>query len=275
MGEWMTWHLSQYPGAVAQVGVVMGTSKFWSMVDGSPAGPGAAAILRGEYDSQLDALSQWLNTTDHFVYLRLGLEFDLLGGQWSSSPEEFQAAYRYMVDRLRAHGVDNVAYIWHSAGAFFRDILGIGPSLAAFYPGDDYVDYFGISYWGELINPLGFSTGMTRALYEKRTRELLNEARGMGLELVIAESTPAYVGTTSGRASLEWYKNYFALIEEYDIRMASLISIPWGQEERWTEWFWFGFWPADARLQADPKIVELFLNKVTEERYLMLEDMDG
>jgi len=136
MGEWMTWHLSQYPGAVAQVGVVMGTSKFWSMVDGSPAGPGAAAILRGEYDSQLDALSQWLNTTDHFVYLRLGLEFDLLGGQWSSSPEEFQAAYRYMVDRLRAHGVDNVAYIWHSAGAFFRDILGIGPrGFRKFNPG--------------------------------------------------------------------------------------------------------------------------------------------
>ncbi|MFI0421488.1 glycoside hydrolase family 26 protein [Spongiactinospora sp. 9N601] len=57
----------------------------------------------------------------------------------SGSPEEYVAAYRHIVDRFRALGVDNVAWVWGVTGYLdYRD------QWKAFYPGDTYVDW--ISY---------------------------------------------------------------------------------------------------------------------------------
>jgi hypothetical protein len=220
------------------------------------------------------------------VYLRIGYEFDLLGGQYGP-PEVFKAAYRHVVDELRAHGVTNANYVWHSAGAFWRatdtSVFAAGSGavakairdtplpqdaqpIAAFYPGRDYVDAFGISYWQDSCC-LGRSGQQARDEYEERTREILTQAKAMDLPLHISESTPVYIGADSGAESVQWLDNTFKLIEDFDVRSLNLISIDWREGGFFAAPFWNGYWP-DARIHHHAETRSRFVQELTERRYV-------
>jgi hypothetical protein len=194
--------------------------------------------------------------------------------------------------------VQNAVYVWHSAGAWWRvaDYSGLSGTLAgldrggvldpvvgasagsspvvpadlipirAFYPGDSYVDYFGISYWGDTCC-FGPTSTKAQAIYDRRTEELIRQARRLGLPTVIAESTPAYVGTGSGARSVAWINRYFDLIERNDIRMASLISVDWRADPFFSLPFWGGYWP-EARIERFADVRHAFVRRVRKRRYV-------
>jgi hypothetical protein len=298
-------HADKYPGSVVQLGVTMGHSTFWSTITGNPQPPGALSITLGSHDRQLDLFARWLRTLDHPAHLRLGYEFDLLGGQWGT-PDQYKAAYRYIVDRMRARRVRNALCVWQSAGAYFKvldrsglvGLLGtmyysdgdqadplleamdtaLGSSIpghdgdlqpiSEYYPGRSYVDMFGISFWDDAYG-FGRSSERARALYRKRTGELLEQAQALGLPLTIGESTPAYIGFDSGQDSLTWLRRYFDLIERYDVRVLSLIVPDWPNIDngRWGEPFWNGYWP-DARVHHFPAARSYWFERLAAPRYL-------
>ena len=243
--------LERYPGTALQLGLGYG-----GQLSGNSAE--SLALLAGRYDAELQSLAEWLQSLDRAVFLRPLYEFDRACATYGE-PQLFQRAYRYIVDHLREAGAGhNVSWVWHSAGPGYRldragfyaimgsvsqslgqaldpiltEAEGPGPDVdfcpvADFYPGDGYVDYFAISYWGQ-GSFLGPGTRDAKVRYERAVRRLLDEGRELGLPLMIGESTPAYIGTTSGRASVAWMKRFFTLIEEYDIRRV-LTSRPSGQ----------------------------------------------
>jgi hypothetical protein len=285
--------LRRHPGTVVQLGLSLGSLS-------EPTYPRTPLVPAGALDPQIEALADWLNGLESIVYLRIGYEFDLLGGQYGP-PEAYKAAYRHIVDLLREREVDNASYVWHSSGAFWRAIDYSGltglagttdrsgrtdPALtafatlaqalpdaatdlepiSAFYPGRDYVDYFGISYWGDSCCG-GRSSAAARAVYEARTREILDQARALGLPLMLAETTPAYIGSSSGDESVRWLDRYFGLIEDYDIRQFSLIVPDWRAGGFFAAPFWNGYWP-DARVHRFPDTRERYLSEVGRGRYL-------
>ena len=283
-------HLVAHPQATLQLGVSFGSVS-------TPEVSRAPVIPLGVLDAQIDQLATWLKQLDTAVFLRLGYEFDLLGGQYGPAPL-YAIAYRYVVDRLRARGVGNVAYVWHSAGAFWRvtDYSGaVGAAgtfdrsgtsapfmaayaesargrgfelqpITAFYPGREYVDYFAISYWGDACCG-GRSNDQARADYELRTRELLAQARALGLPLMLGESTPVYVGADSGAESVEWLDGMFALVEEFDIRALALIVPDWRAGGFFAQPFWNGYWP-DARIHRFAATKARYLAEVARSRYV-------
>lgn len=284
-------HLRRHPGTMLNLGLSFGSIS-------TPSPPHAARVVAGQLDDQIDLLSVWLNDLDTLVHLRVGYEFDLVGGQYGP-PELYAAAYRHTVDRLRANGVDNVEYVWHSAGAFWRSVDWSGFSGAAgtadqsrgaadpmiqwageqegralpidrFYPGDGYVDYFAISVWGDACC-FGRSSQVSRDEYWERTRELLAEARDMGLRLQIGESTPAYVGANSGKASVKWVNRYFDLVEEFDIASTALIVNDWRSDEWFGSAHWGGYWP-DARIYKYAKVRKAYLRRLDSSRYVNAGD---
>jgi hypothetical protein len=297
-------HSVRYPGTALQIGLTMGPSPVWSTLGGEPQPGGAGQITRGEFDAQIDALARWLNGLgDTPVFLRVGYEFDLLGGQWGTPPE-YRAAYRYIVDRLRARGVDNAAYVWHSSGAFFRALdysgsaglvgtmdrsggkldpaveglvnlhkssaaaAGIEPDLqpiGRFYPGDGYVDYFAVSYFGDACC-FGQSSTRAREVYHQRTRELLAEARRMGLRSMIGEATPAYIGFDSAEG-LTYLRKHFELVEEFDLAATAMIVLDWEKDPFWGASYWNGFWP-DARVHRHRAAREAWLAELAKPRYV-------
>jgi hypothetical protein len=287
-------HLAAHPQATLNLGVSFGSVS-------TPEVSRAPVIPAGALDGQIAVLASWLKHLDTAVFMRIGYEFDLLGGQYGPGPV-YVLAYRHVVDRLRAAGVDNVAYVWHSAGAFWRTTDYSGATGAAgtfdrsgasapfmsayaqsargrgteaqpitgFYPGRRYVDYFAISYWGDACCG-GRSYDSARADYERRTRELLTQAKGLGLPLMLGESTPAYVGADSGRKSVEWLDGMFALVEEFDIRALALIVPDWRAGGFFAQPFWNGYWP-DARIHRYPATRERYLAQVAAPRYVQGAD---
>lgn len=200
--------------------------------------------------------------------------------------------------------MNNAGYVWHSAGpgyqfdqggfysvmgAFSRNLGGaLDPLLTAspdtsalsacpiedFYPGRDYVDYFSVSYWGE-GGVAGEGTDASRALYRSEIRRVLDRARALGLPLMISESTPAFIGTTSGEASVQWMRDYFALIEEYDIRIVSYIAAEFFDEGgNWGSPMFSGFFPPDARLHIAPAVKSYWEQRTEDSRYVQQGDAD-
>jgi hypothetical protein len=274
--------VAEHPGLVVNLGVSFGAIS-------TPSPSYSAAIAAGAYDATIVKLATFLKELPTVAYLRLGYEFDLLGGQYGP-PAVYRAAYRHIVDVLRAEDVRNAHYVWHSAGAFWR---GTDPSLfavmsgalaaplhdalapeqrdpqpiTAFYPGRRYVDSFGISYWQDSCC-FGESGPEARRVYEARTREILRQAQDLGLPIQIGESTPAYVGADSGAKSVAWLDRTFALIEEFDIRQWSLISIDWQEGGFFAAPFWNGYWP-DARIHRYKATRERIAAGLADDRFLL------
>jgi len=62
-------------------------------------------------------------------------------------PQEFQRAWRYIVDRVRAHGGTNVLWVFHVNN--YSDPQEPWNALKEYYPGSQYVDWLGMSIYGK------------------------------------------------------------------------------------------------------------------------------
>ena len=66
--------------------------------------------------------------------------------QWQG-PETFKKAYRHVVDRVRARGADNIKWMFHTNN--YSSPIDIWNFAPAYYPGPDYVDWLGLSVYGQ------------------------------------------------------------------------------------------------------------------------------
>jgi beta-mannanase len=63
-----------------------------------------------------------------------------------AGPEKFKAAYRYVVDHVRARGATNIKWMFHANNySWPNDAWNLVPS---YYPGAAYVDWLGLSVYG-------------------------------------------------------------------------------------------------------------------------------
>jgi beta-mannanase len=67
-------------------------------------------------------------------------------GEWEG-PDHFKRAYRHVVDRVRARGVSNIKWMFHTNNYSYP--LDTWNFAAAYYPGSDYVDWLGLSVYGQ------------------------------------------------------------------------------------------------------------------------------
>ena len=206
----------------------------------------------GEYDSVVRAFSAWAKTTSRPIYLRIGYEFD--GQHNELEPTEYVRAYRRIVDIMRAQGVENVAFVWHSyAAPPYR-----GYALTDWYPGDDYVDWVAVSLFGHM-----YSSRPTTYL-----SAVLDLAREKKKPVMVAESTPTSGIQQRGTAAWDtWFVNFFSLAYEKNIKAISFINEDW---ERFnfpgTNW-------KDARLQNNELIAEAWFRETNKARYLKQSPM--
>jgi len=218
--------LRTYPNSAVQIGLYM--------VDG------LADTIAGNYDDNLKILAQWIKDANRPVYLRIGYEFDNPSNHYS--PEQYKEAFRHVVDLLRAQGVTNAAYVWHTdcgdhAGGQWMD----------WYPGDDYVDWFGVSI---------FST-----LQILTAENFVKLARQHGKPFMICESSPWRLNTAF--AKIDWLKHIFQFIKKWNIEAFCYIDCNWNAQPKWD-----GMEFGDARLEKDPETKAFWLNEIADDRYL-------
>lgn len=192
--------------------------------------------LKGRYDDNILKLAAWMKEVRSPIYLRIGYEFDLPSNAYD--PLEYKEAYQYIVGHLRAQGVKNVAYVWHSASMI--DPQG---NFMDWYPGDDYVDWFAVS----IFNPMQIATAKKFFIIAKDHQK----------PLMIAESTPA--GEFSSNGKKEWFRHYFDFINNDDIQIACYINSNWNAYPLFESMNW-----GDARVQNDPEIKKIWTKEIKE-----------
>lgn len=224
-------------------------------------------LASGKYDEMLFRLADWFKSHhDTKFFLRPGYEFD--GHDWNHyQPEPYVRAFRRVRDVLDSRGVDNVAYVWQSCGTVY-DV----DDIMSFYPGDDYVDWFGYSQ---------FRSG--------RSQIMIDLAREHGKPVFIAEATPMF-GTSDGPAEKVdlkdnddaekawdiWFKELFAAIEENPdvVKAVSYINCDWPSQEMWKNPDDI-FCMIDSRLQTSPVIAPRWRSKMSDHRYVSMPEQVG
>ena len=221
--------LEQYPYSVIQIGLYM--------VDG------LEDTIAGKYDRNIEKLGKWIKQAARPVYLRIGYEFDLPANRYD--PEHYQQAFRYIVDKLRKQGVDNVAFIWHTYSR-----INPGQSTMAWYPGDDYVDWFALSFF-DAYNQANMIRFSRLAQHHQKP-------------LMIAEATPYGLGTPLGERSWNrWFRKFFSFIEDEDVKAACYINSDWDSQPMWQNQGW-----GNARIQANPLIQDKWRKEIGRDKYL-------
>ncbi len=212
----------------------------------------AANTANGVYDEVVKQYANWAKSINRPIYLRIGYEFD--GPHNQLEPDDYVRAYRRVVDLMRAEGVENVAFVWHSY--IFTPYKNY--PLEAWYPGDAYVDWVGISTFGLLYQ---------EAELLVHGDAVLEFAKIHKKPVMVAEASP-----TSGIKANDletwdsWFVNFFSICYRKNIKAISFINADW---ERYSfegvDW-------KDARLSNNPQIAEAWFLETGKSRYLKQSD---
>ncbi len=220
------------------------------------------AIARGERDSLVFAFGNWLKALGNRpVFLRIGYEF---AGSWNHyNREDYIAAYRYMKDTYDSMGVSNVAYVWQSHG--FDEPL---EHLEEWYPGDDYVDWCGYSFFarGDEANMIEFARSKNKPVFIAEATPTLGtetvKTNGQTIKLHLKDQEDAE------KAWEEWFTPFFKTIDDNPdvVKAISYINCFWTSHTMWKENPTFQF--VDARLQTNPWIKEQWNSEIKKEKYI-------
>ena len=120
-------------------------------------------IINGKWDAYIDKWGDAARAFGHPMIVAFGVEMNGDWFPWSGiyyggdawiedgetweGPEHFKAAYRHVVDRVRARGATNIKWMFHTNNySYPLDTWNFAP---AYYPGPDYVDWLGLSVYGQ------------------------------------------------------------------------------------------------------------------------------
>ena len=156
-------------------------------------------LVDGEFDAEITQLARFMSLIEGPVYLRIGYEFDGAWNQGYENAPRYIGAWKRIVDVLRAEGANNFVTIWQAGAAVVDEVIDQRhEDIRQWYPGDDYVDWMGFSWFmnpHETISvPSEYDPGTPLML----TEELLEFARERGKPVMIAEASPQSLDLNEG-----------------------------------------------------------------------------
>ena len=260
-----------YPNSVLVMGIYM-TEQYYP--------GGLTDIANGKYDTQIKTLATFIKSANRPAYIRIGYEFE---GQWNgfTNPATYIAAYKHIVDTIRPVA-PNFVSVWQAAASPIDTVLrGYHPNITDWYPGDNYVDWCGLSFF--------LPQDSRQFTYAD---EMLNFARSHQKPVMICESTPqgynlsnmtkanispVYDGTagqnsqakTADQIWSEWYAPYFNYIHQNAdaIRAVAYINADWNSQSQWSPPYSQGYW-GDTRVQENATIKQNWITEINSAFWL-------
>ncbi len=157
--------------------------------------------------------------------------------------------------------IDNVAYVWQSKGSGSNQTI-----LEDWYPGDEFVDWCGYSYFG---NP---------------DEEMITLARIHNKPVFIAEATPVlqkdtiYFDADLSKQQVaktvwnKWFMPFFKVINENQdiVKAFSYINVNWSSQPMWVDNLTFQ--QVGARIQKSAYISKKWTAEINKSKYLKASD---
>lgn len=196
-------------------------------------------VVKGGLDQNIIQLGQWVKNSKKEVYLRVGYEFD--NPENGYDPQEYVQAYRYIVEKLRSMDISNIHFVWHSIAWRDKDWPVTDPFK--WYPGDQYVDWVGISFFD--------------SQRDEERNAMAELARKIKKPLMIAESSPFKKYTQEEK--LSWIKKLFEYIKNNDVKLLSYINVNWDELPMFKKEKW-----GDSRLERDRDLIKAWLREVEQ-----------
>lgn len=302
--DWGAGPLNAHSSAVGFSGSTLQLGMSLTEGDGNTTWCGGclSELANGGFQAEINQLADFLLMIDKPVYLRIGYEFD---GNWNQGYErtgDYVKAYRNIVDGLRNRGVDNVAYVWQSSTSPVDEVLDAKfndkfdkEDLSQWYPGDDYVDWIGLSWFllpGEKPISSEVPGGFDTPTQLELANDIIEFSRARSKPVMIAEATPqgydivaqnnshlsfvwdgAAGGGTVGKSSEqiwdEWYANIFKFMDDnLDIvKAVSYINANWNTQTLWAPPYPSGYW-GDGRVEANDLISNKWVEELNKDKWL-------
>ncbi len=200
---------------------------------------GYFAEFRSRLMAYIAGPDQQLNTRDdRRIYLRPGHEANGNWYGWSGNPEAYIYAWRRMYGIVNpGFSKSQLQWIWSVNNT---DQGGI--TAESYYPGDIYVDWFGIDgynwgksfVWGDWNSPNSIFDNMLTRL------RVLSPNKPVSINEVSSTTTPNGVA-----AKNQWISTMFDYAYQNNIRMLS-----WFNEDKETDWSIFGGRNGDTTFQG-------------------------
>ena len=127
--------------------------------------------------------------------------------------------------------------------------------MSEWYPGDEYVDWVGVSVFFQPYEDI---------LNHKETNDVLNFARERRKPVMIAEANPVKgIDKDNGQVWENWFVDFFSFCYNKNIKAIAFINQDWtkmtiGGIEEWK----------DARLYNNAEVGEKWLLETSKDRYL-------
>jgi hypothetical protein len=109
------------------------------------------SFLDESRDQAIDEYGKAFKAFGRPIFVALGGEFDNDALSHGGFPDQYVRVFRRIHDRWDALGVTNVTYVWHT---YTDNVASANPKanltdsqLLEYYPGDKYVDLFGVSIY--------------------------------------------------------------------------------------------------------------------------------
>ncbi len=212
-----------FPGAYLQIGV--------DLPDYGAAG--LRAVADGDLADRIDAMIAVYRELPAKVFFRLGYEADGNKGKKFPDPQAYREAFRHVVERFRAAGVDRLAYVWNVQYA--------SSDGADWYPGDDVVDWWSYNAWKKDFD----------------ARDFTARARARGKPVMIGECTELNHEDWGN-----WAPTFFAHLRANAPRGYQYINY-WWTSYGYKQSFW-----GDARYTNDPEHIALYNQEMSRPVYV-------
>jgi hypothetical protein len=209
-----------YPGVNLQIGLQL---PLGNLLELRKTGAGA-------YDTKIQKVAQAYGALPQDIFLRIGYEFD---GIWNNyDPTAYVAAFRRIVDIFRQANVANIAFVWNSYtpanNTEQRTIDGkvVEFDKFAWYPGDEYVDWFSFNVWGD------DSAGDIDPSFDA----------SWYMQQAANHQKPVLITELSYRATIYswpvWFQAFFSSIKQSGVKGFQYINLNWPvyPDPGWKRW---------------------------------------
>jgi hypothetical protein len=203
------------------------------------------------------------------MFVRIGGEFN---GWWNGGgyhPYYYVTAFRKITDMYAARGFrDSIATVWCYEPDAPNDFDSVGVNGPLWYPGDQYVDWFGLDVFdANHFDPAEPDYRNGQITKKGKSERFLAMARSKGKPVYLNETSA--IRTNISPDSLDsindwnaWFSKYWAFMDNHvEIKGFNYMSQDWESTGGYPGW-------GDARIQNSPFIMNWYRQEMHRAKYI-------
>jgi hypothetical protein len=226
-----------------------------------------------QYDWIIDSIVALCKGYGKRMFLRVGGEFNGSGPGWNGGgyhPYYYVTMFRKVVNMFTSKGFrDSIAVNWCYEPDAPNDFDSVDIQGALWYPGDEYVDWFGLDVFDASHFDQSLPDYDTRGITKKgKSERFLAMARSKGKPVYLSETSARGINISSDEQDgindwQNWFAKFFEFIASHkEIKGFSYINANW-PAHAYPNW-------GDARIQNNSYVTQKYKEELKKSKYIHL-----